>query len=186
MSRAYRLRVRESLRRLVRTGDHVESELELLDILPAAEMAGLLADELARHGFQRRGERLSRSRGGVSVSVQPATGSVRVASQLDEAVEVTAERQVVLTDRTSRHAREQVRKSLRKTLKQDLKKEADRLQEQATDRVEAELAGLRRELDQVVNRVTAEALKRKAARIGQIKELSEDPESGSLTIVVEV
>jgi hypothetical protein len=38
----------------------------------------------------------------------------------------------------------------------------------------------------VVNRVTAEALKRKAASLGQIKEMTEDPQAGSLTIVVEV
>lgn len=170
----------------MRARDHVETELELLEILPAAEMAGLLADELSRRGFERHGERLSRSRGGVTVSVQPTTGSVRVESELDEAVAVMAERQAVLTDRTSRQARKQVRKSLRKALRQDLKKEADLLQKESADRLEAELAGLRRELDQVVNRVTAEALKRKAARIGQIKELSEDPENGSLTIVVEV
>jgi hypothetical protein len=41
-------------------------------------------------------------------------------------------------------------------------------------------------LDQVVNRVTAEALKRKAAQMGRIKEMTEDPQAGSLTIVVEV
>ena len=45
---------------------------------------------------------------------------------------------------------------------------------------------LRAELDKAVNRATAEALKQKAAKIGQIKEMTEDPESGSLTIVVEV
>ena len=34
--------------------------------------------------------------------------------------------------------------------------------------------------------MTAEALKIKAAQMGQIKEITEDPQSGSLTIVVEV
>ena len=45
---------------------------------------------------------------------------------------------------------------------------------------------MRKELDQVVNRVTAEALKKKAAQMGRIKEVSEDKASGSLKIVVEV
>jgi len=43
------------------------------------------------------------------------------------------------------------------------------MQTKVTDRLEAQLGGLREELDQVVNRVTAEALKRKAAQLGQIK-----------------
>jgi hypothetical protein len=55
-----------------------------------------------------------------------------------------------------------------------------------TDRLEGQLRDLRQELDQVVNRVTAESLKRKAAQLGQIKEMTEDPQAGSLTIVVEV
>jgi hypothetical protein len=41
-------------------------------------------------------------------------------------------------------------------------------------------------LNQAVNRVTAEALKRKAAQIGAIKEITEDAQTGSLTIKVEV
>ena len=39
MSRAYRIRVRESLRRTLRAEDRVQSELELLEILPAETMA---------------------------------------------------------------------------------------------------------------------------------------------------
>ena len=37
-----------------------------------------------------------------------------------------------------------------------------------------------------MNHVTREALKQKAAQLGQIKEMTEDPQSGSLTIKVEV
>ena len=60
------------------------------------------------------------------------------------------------------------------------------LQDKITEELEAELANLRGELDNAVNRATAQALKQKAAQIGQIKDMTEDPESGSLTIVVEV
>jgi hypothetical protein len=83
-----------------------------------------------------------------------------------------------------------MRETLRKELREDLEKKVQQreaeLQTQATDQLEAELANLRGELNQAVNKVTAEALKQKAAQIGQIKELTEDPESGTLTIVVEV
>ena len=60
------------------------------------------------------------------------------------------------------------------------------MQAEVTDKLEARLGDLRRELDQAVNRVTAEALKRRAAQLGTIKQLTEDPQSGSMTIVVEV
>ena len=51
MSRAYRLRVRETLRRVIRASDHVSSQLELLEILPAEQMAELLAKELVGQGY---------------------------------------------------------------------------------------------------------------------------------------
>ena len=54
MSRAYRIRVSETVRRVLRATDHVSTQLELLEILPREQMADLLADELERHGFQRR------------------------------------------------------------------------------------------------------------------------------------
>jgi hypothetical protein len=52
--------------------------------------------------------------------------------------------------------------------------------------LEGHLSDLQKELNEAVNRVTAEALKQKAAQIGQIKEVTEDPQSGSLTIKLEV
>jgi len=51
------------------------------------------------------------------------------------------------------------------------------MQTAVTDQLEAQLGGLRAELDQAVNRVTAEALKRKAAQLGQIKQITEDSAS---------
>ena len=48
MSRAYRIRVQESLRRVVTAEDHVSTQLELLELLPAEQMADLLAAELER------------------------------------------------------------------------------------------------------------------------------------------
>ena len=61
-----------------------------------------------------------------------------------------------------------------------------RLQGEATEQLEGALADVRKELNDAVNAVTREALKRKAAQMGEIKEMSEDPEAGSLTIKVEV
>jgi F0F1-type ATP synthase membrane subunit b/b' len=83
-----------------------------------------------------------------------------------------------------------VQDQLRKEANQDLQRKADektqRLQNEVTNRLERTLNDIRRELDQVVNRVTAEALKQKAASLGKIKEMTEDQHTGNLTIVLEV
>src|SRR5262249_60729562 len=81
--------------------------------------------------------------------------------------------------------RGQLREQAREELERAVEKETGRLQSKVTDKLEGHLGDLRQQLDQAVNRATAEALKIKAAQMGQIKEMSEDPQSGSPTIVVE-
>jgi hypothetical protein len=189
MSRAYRIRVRESVTRVVKAHDRISTQLEVLEILPSGQMGELLAQELEKRGFERQGAVLVREQDGVRVTVDPATGTVTVHAEGAEEVELEAEREGRSYDDAGPHAA-QVKKELqaqaRKELEAHAQRETARLQGQVTDRLEGQLADLRRELDQAVNRVTAEALKRKAAQMGQIKELTEDPQSGSLTIVVEV
>ncbi len=189
MSRAYRVSVRERQNRTIRAEDHVSTQLEMLEVLPADQMAGLLADELARRGFERDGTRMTRKQNGVTITVETTTGTVTVASEECEETTVEAERTDRAYDDVEAHAKT-VRENLKQQVQKDIEKKVGEktvgLQTKVTDRLEGELSELRKELDQAINRVTAEALKRKAAQMGQIKEMTEDPQAGSLTIVVEV
>jgi hypothetical protein len=189
MSRAYRISVRESLRRVLRAHDRVSTQLELLEILSPEEMAELLSLELEKGGFERKDGELVREQDGVKVSVDPKSGTVTVSAESSQDVELQSAREGTAWDDAGPSAKS-VREGLTKQLQQELEKQADKktseLQSQVTDRLEKQLGDLRQELDQAVNRVTAEALKEKARRMGQIKEMTEDPQTGSLTIVVEV
>ena len=59
MSRAYRVRVRESTHQVIRAEDHVSTTLEMLEILPCEEMAELLRAELIGRGFRPKARRSS-------------------------------------------------------------------------------------------------------------------------------
>jgi hypothetical protein len=190
MSRAYRIHVRESLHRVIRATDHVSTQLELLEVLPADQMAQLLAEELKRRGFQRHGKSLSRQDRGITIQIDPESATVTVRAEAQDRVELEAERNTIV-DRDlgpahTKDAKEAVRRGLRQGLEANLARREAEIQQQVTEKLEGGLADLRQELNQVVNRVTAEALKRKAAQIGQIKEMTEDQEGGTLTIVLEV
>lgn len=189
MSRAYRIRVRETLRRVIRAEDHVSSQLELLQILPSDQMAELLAAELQKRGFARRNGRVARQHGDVTVTVELQTGTVTVGAESSETVKLQGEMHGRVYEDVG-PGREQAEAALRRelinSLEQDADRQKERLQRQATDQLEAHLSELKSELDQAVNRATAEALKKKAAQIGQIKQITDDAETGSLTIVVEV
>jgi hypothetical protein len=152
-------------------------------------MADLLRAELERRGFQRQGAQLVRQQNGVSVTVDAASGTVTVQADLNQEVKVDGQREGrAYTDvgPAAKEAKDILRQHLLNDLERQVDQEAAKLQTQATDKLEAQLGDLRKELDQAVNRVTAEALKQKAAQLGQIKEMTEDPQSGSLTIVLEV
>ncbi len=189
MSRAYRISVRESINRVVRAKDHVSTVLEMLEILPCEVMAEILATELEGRGFRREGKDLVREEDGVVITVDSETATVTVATEAAQQMELEAERIGYAADKDGKDAK-RVRELTRQQLQQDLDAKAgaerDKLQTQVTDRLEAKLGDIRQELHQAVNRVTAEALKRKAAQLGQIKEMTEDPQSGSMTIVLEV
>jgi len=189
MSRSYRLKVRETLRKIVRAEDHVSSQLELLEILPCDQMAELLARELFSRGFKRQGDNVVRDEKGMTITVELETGTVTIAVTGEHKVELTAEQEGRYYDETpggKKAAEKQLREVLAKGMEKDAAKKREELQKQVTDRLEGELTDVKRELDQAVNRATAAALKLKASQIGQIKEMSEDQETGSLTLVVEV
>ena len=189
MSRAYKIKVKERGKHVVRASDHVSTQLELLEILPCERMAELLANELKKRGFKQQGENLIRTaKDGIVIEIDPADASVTVKAETAQTVTVEGERQV-WTDADGKLLKRD-EENLRKALRQDLQREAEQqktdLQKKVTDKLEGQLADIRKELDQAVNRVTAEALKEKAAQIGQIKSLTEDTQTGSLTIVLEV
>lgn len=189
MSRSYRIRVRDSLRRIVRAEDHVGTQLELLPILPPETMGQLLAEQLVARGFERDGQVLRREQEGVAVTVDLADGTVTVGLSEEENLQLERSCEGRVYGET-RGAVEAARERLEEEVQSRLEGEAEdhqrRLQQQVTDRLERELAGVQAELDQAANRATAEALKRKAAQLGRVKQISDDPQSGALTIVVEV
>jgi hypothetical protein len=190
MSRAYRILLRENMRRVITAEDHVSTQLELLELLPAGQMAELLEQELVRGGFQKQGKTLVRKEKDVIVEVDPETANVTVRVEVSSEVEVKGERHALLDREAGKAVNKKTEDAVREELRKDLdRKLADKkanLESETTKKLQGSLADVRRELDQVVNRVTAEALKKKAASMGRIKEVSEDKESGSLKIVVEV
>jgi hypothetical protein len=189
MSRAYRIRVSESLSRSLAAEDEICSHLELLEVLPPEQMTELLREELKQRGFLEKDGLLRRTDDGVTIEIDPACGEVVLSSAAERELEIEGEREGLAYDDFG-PAERSVKKALKKQLQSDLQKQADReqgkLQSEATKRLEGHLADVQKELNQAVNRVTAEALKRKAAQLGAIKEMTEDPQTGSLTIKVEV
>jgi hypothetical protein len=185
MSRAYRITVRESLSRHVQVADGVSSSLELLPILEKDRMRELLAAELERRGFERDGRIARRAAGrGVTVTVELETGTVSVTAEGHADLNLSTERTATVEVPTESRERA-LRQTARQALEHEAKAEEEALRRQVTERLEGTLRALKEELDGVVNRVTAAALKQRAAELGQVEEIHEEP-NGGLTIKVRV
>jgi len=103
MSRAYRIKVKESVKRDVKAEDSIRTEIELIEILPAEQMGELLARELEGRGFRRATTaRFTRTEGnGVTIAVEPCTGEVTIRAETEQTVEVEGNPRGLRLRRTS-------------------------------------------------------------------------------------
>jgi hypothetical protein len=190
MSRAYRITVKESESRHLKAGDEICTRLEILEILPPEDMATLLREELKRRGFDEQDDgTLVRKDGDITVRVDPCSGEVGVKAETQETVSQEARRDATGFNDVGPNEsslRERVKDQLKQDLDKKFEQEQSRLQNQATEQLEKKLNDLQPEVSQIVNQVTRDALKQKAQQLGTVKEISEDAESGSLTIKLEV
>lgn len=190
MSRAYRIQVSEGVERVVHVDDGVATTLELLPILPKERMQALLARELEAAGLELDGmiaRRTTRSPdGAVTVEVDCETGTVTVRVTHEEEVRATIERSRTVVEERKDAEQKRLQTEVEQALEREVERATSELQAKATARLEGELRDARGSLDAVVHRVTAAALKERAAQLGRIEEIAEDEAAGTLTIKVKV
>ena len=187
MSRAYQIQISESLSRTIHVEDGISCPLELLDILPKESMGELLAQRLGELGFERKGDKCTRhDDDGTHIEVDLTEGTVTVRIGDDATLKLEEKRTAVSWEERSRRTESELRDAAQKSLEHRADAEEERLQRQVTEKLEKKLRDLKKDLDRAVNRVTGDALKIRAAQLGEIQEIEEDHESGSMTIRVKV
>lgn len=188
MSRCYRISVSESLRKHIEVEDGIETHLELLDILPPEQMQGLVADQLAGLGYTKDadGKWTRTTESGVTVTVDLEEGSVHIGIEAETELDIELKRSTTTAEETHARTEATLRDRTRKELDAEAEAATEALRTAATRKLEEALGTIRGELDTAVNRATGEALKIKAGQLGEVQEISEDPETGAVTIRVKV
>ncbi len=186
MSRAYRITVAESLSRHVQVEDGVCSNLEMLPILEKGAMGALLSAELEQKGFEREGDHAVRKeKDGITVKVNVQSGEVAVTAEGHVKLNLETKRTAVVDNPNSPDREKTLRVAAQDQLKREAAAEEEALRRKVTAQLESKLKDLKDELDGVVNRVTANALKKRASELGTVEEIHEDG-SGNMTIKVRV
>ena len=186
MSRAYKVELSESLRRHVKVEDGIKAGLEILDVLPREQMAELLRAELETRGFERREDGLMRriEDDGTEVTVDPVEATVTIRRESAQEVEVSGTEKVSGWEETAKQVTEAGQRRLQERLEGQIDVETERLRDELNAALEKRIGILRGELDDVTNRVVAEGLKRRAAQLGEVTSIAEDPATGAVTIKV--
>jgi hypothetical protein len=121
---------------------------------------------------------------GLEIEVDPATAKLRV--RLSGSKEIDVQRQKTVTADPEQLDAEPLRARLRASAERGAAQQEATLQRQLTSELEKQLADIRPELDRATNRATIAALKARAAELGEIREVHEDPGGENVVIRVKV
>jgi hypothetical protein len=184
VSRAYRVRISESLVRTIHVEDGVASPLEILPILPPERTAELVAAELVALGFVRGGATCRRTEpDGIEIVIDLAAATVAVKLAARREVEELVEVSVVVGEERRSMVEGALRDDAARQLDHKVEQRAEALRREVTAQLEARLGELRRELDGAIGRATISALTEKAAQLGHVEETHRD-DAGNVTIRV--
>jgi hypothetical protein len=170
MSRSYRVKWK-SCSTLVETEEGYHMPLAMLDILPPAEMAELLREQLLAAGWQKDGDSVRKRVQDVEVRMGPKA----------EVLELTARKKQTATAQgpDDKAAQLQLREQS-KLVEQAIKQQAA----QELNRVEP---AIRKDFQEILQKVYVEALKKRASGIGQIESMMESrDEHGAMELTIKV
>lgn len=171
MSRAYRV-TWINVAGSVTSSDSLTMKVSLLGILAEGEMAALLRDELARDGWTREAD-------GTMSGVVQGLDATLDASATAVTVRASAERDV-----TARGADDD---AARKALADAEARTREGLQTDVTRKLSAAEPDLRAAMGEAIQRVYVEALRRKAASMGEVEsELQTRSADGEYEVTIKV
>lgn len=194
MSQCYHVELKASVTRLVRGEDSVSYPIELTRILPGEEMAQILAQRLEESGWKDRGGdgKVFEKTGQQGESLAIDLESMELTASLAREKEVSGEATVYEAAEDRSHA-ENIAKA---RLKEEETALGDQLEDRGTNELQSEVTARlaeseserQRMMNEILQQVYAESLKRKAGQLGDVMEVSESMGEGGnyeLTIRIE-
>lgn len=190
MSQCFRIQLKESVTRLVTSTDTVTYPIQLTDILPEEEMKDLLRAALERHGWTES-EGVYQKVGEAGETITLDLEKMEVSATIEEEREVSTEIEADGQGISNQEARRQARQELA----QKAATQGSRLEEHGTNALQRELTealqeseeSRQRALNEVLQEVYAESLKRKAGQLGDILEINESQnEDGNYELTIRV
>ncbi len=195
MSQSYVIRVSASVQEKVSAKDRRTKSLVLTEIVPAEEQEEILRERLKDKGWEEvegsEGRKLKRQRGDVTETIDLDEMTVEATVELERTLErsrtitVRGDRDFESEDERRAKERDSLERSIAIT-DEERDSATSGMQRQIAEALEETEAERTAELNEVVREVYAESLKRKAGRLGQVKEVQENRQGGDYELVIKI
>lgn len=193
MSQTYKIRVKKTCRETVKVGREWLQKIELLTLLPADRMGGLLAIELEKDGWKRQQDgKVSSSGEQFDLEFDPITQQLRISYQDEQDIEVEYDDELSVYDHSDDYARasETAESTADKVLQKELNSKMKLSELELLKKLDNSENDLLSEIDEMlkskIEKTHIEALKEKARGLGEVQSIHEDSEAGEVVIRVKV
>ncbi|MEM7385571.1 MAG: hypothetical protein AAF514_11560 [Verrucomicrobiota bacterium] len=194
MSQCYHIELKTAVNRLVKGEDSVSYPIELSEILPKDEMVALLREQLKQAGWKSTNEEetVFETEGPAGETLTISLDSMELTAALATEKEVEAEASA--TGR-SEAGTEAARQQAQRLLKEEASVLGDQIEDAGTKELQHQIReqlaeseeARQRIMNELLQGVYAESLKRKAGQLGDIMEISESTgEDGNYELTIRV
>lgn len=191
MSQCYHIELKQAVTRVVRAEDAVSYPIELTAILPAGEMQELLREVLTKAGWKSADDNDFAMEGPSGEVLSIDLDAMELTATLTAEKEVVAEVKAAGQGNTTRTARRsaqiQIEEKAAATGDQIADSGQREIQKETTDRLNESEDARQRQMNELLQQVYTEALKRKAGQLGDIVEIQEGTgEDGNYELLIRV
>jgi len=191
MSQCYQIDLKQSVVRVVRAEDSISYPLELTEILPPEEMGEMLRQVLTAAGWETANEDRFETTGPGGERLTIDLETMELTATLEVEKELVAEAGATGQGESNQVARQVARAQLdakAAALGQQLEESGQRdVEKETTTRLDESEDARQRQLNELLQQVYTEALKRKAGQLGEILEVRESTgESGDYELLIRV
>lgn len=189
MSQLYHIQLKASVSETYDLSDKTVHQLDLTEILPEDEMKDILKGRLQERGYEEKepGIWSKQQEGGVEVNIN--LENMELSAHIKEEKELETEVAVRGSGYSRENARNEARNQLshaQDSAKEKLDAEGQKLQRQLTKQLEEGEQERLREVNEILQEVYAESLKRRAGQLGEIMEIHESKEQGQYELTIHV
>lgn len=190
MSQLYKIQLKTSVSESFTLNDAIVHRLDLTSILPQEEMVDILKGVLTQEGFVEQEDGTYTAQGADGEVIVFDLDEMQVSAQLEEEkslqTDVVVQGQAWDSRSEARHNAQAQLRDAKDAAKSQLETESKKLQKELSQKLADGESARVRQMNEILQQVYAESLKRKAGQLGDIMGIKESTHEGQYELVIHI